>query len=184
MQRSTNYKLSVNEINDFIGVHDALRIHVREQKKYKYRYAITLTQRKGIKFVNSFRNEFYLTLTQIQNTDGFNLIMEYHERKNALHAHGYLYTNVHQETNGNYYIADGKYNVYVSADADTLKLSDNLKWYDYCTKQLDHTLERDRNNGNGVYDRFRKYGKRTRFLEVEDNKFESMEVSSDSEVSF
>lgn len=121
----------------FAGSYDRLRIF-NEGKKGRKEYALTVTTRKQFKLLEDFRTEFYIFLKTINYDFQVDLLMEYHEKKNCIHAHGIAF--------GNPAIKNNKYNDFT---LHIVPIKDIKGWITYCMKEELHTLERDNDNKTG-----------------------------------
>lgn len=121
-------------------------------------YLATATTRYCCQKLTDFRDKLYARVPNHQ----FDGIMEYHEKKNQVHAHGYFYTTEDLEPNQQFHL-DGLM-IHILLPLNIASLNDIARWKSYCTKHCEHTLDRNQENTNGIYARFRKYGKRTKFM--------------------
>lgn len=146
----------------FTDVADHLRINneIEDPNLRTECYLVTVTSRKTDREITKFRNHVYDELDKGEQLD---CVMEYHEKCNKVHAHGYLYSN--QDHSAGDHITMGELNIHVAGSIRFLSKEDVLKWNKYCKKDCQYTLERNNLNKTGVYARFRAYGKRTRFME-------------------
>lgn len=141
----------------FMDVCDNLKIRNEPDGNYTHCHLVTITSRYRCKQLSDFRKEAY------NRVDGqLDCVMEYHEKSNKVHAHGYYYSD-HSEPPGMHINQDDLV-ISIALPLELASKEDIERWTKYCRKDCEYTLDRDNDNKKSIYARFRAYGKRTQFM--------------------
>lgn len=145
---------------NFNDVVDNLRI-INEKGPDGPLYKCTITSRRCHRTTEAFRQMYYDTVSV--QTEG---IMEYHSKSVKVHMHGYACVDFSKYPPNQLkfklqevMLTEGDFTI-------TLHNPGICKvWNKYCRKQIEHTYEYNDIVKKGIWFRFHKHGRRTRFAE-------------------